>query len=147
MSHVFLIECLVSKYLFQAALCAVHVIRKVPELMEMFLPATKNLLSEKNHGKCERFVRMQFLASEEMCLSDRNADAVPFPCRSLKVLCSEHLDSACPLQSRGGLMSRSYTLGLMCTPLSEEIQCSMSHENIFCNGTEITSLTLCVAMQ
>uniref|UniRef100_A0AAY4E4S7 AP-1 complex subunit gamma n=1 Tax=Denticeps clupeoides TaxID=299321 RepID=A0AAY4E4S7_9TELE len=34
----------------KAALCAVHVIRKVPELMEMFLPATKNLLSEKNHG-------------------------------------------------------------------------------------------------
>ncbi|MBN3319813.1 AP1G1 protein, partial [Atractosteus spatula] len=28
----------------------IHVIRKVPELMEMFLPATKNLLSEKNHG-------------------------------------------------------------------------------------------------
>uniref|UniRef100_A0A8C0IHH1 AP-1 complex subunit gamma n=1 Tax=Bubo bubo TaxID=30461 RepID=A0A8C0IHH1_BUBBB len=26
----------------KAALCAVHVIRKVPELMEMFLPATKN---------------------------------------------------------------------------------------------------------
>uniref|UniRef100_A0AAQ4QL23 AP-1 complex subunit gamma n=1 Tax=Gasterosteus aculeatus aculeatus TaxID=481459 RepID=A0AAQ4QL23_GASAC len=37
----------------KAALCAVHVIRKVPELMEMFLPATKNLLSEKNHGECE----------------------------------------------------------------------------------------------
>uniref|UniRef100_A0A8C8HJ56 AP-1 complex subunit gamma n=1 Tax=Oncorhynchus tshawytscha TaxID=74940 RepID=A0A8C8HJ56_ONCTS len=35
----------------KAALCAVHVIRKVPELMEMFLPATKNLLSEKNHGE------------------------------------------------------------------------------------------------
>nr|XP_014350263.1 PREDICTED: AP-1 complex subunit gamma-like 2 [Latimeria chalumnae] len=34
----------------QAALCAVHVIRKVPDLMEMFLPATKNLLNEKNHG-------------------------------------------------------------------------------------------------
>lgn len=40
---------------FQAALCAVHVIRKVPELMEMFLPATKNLLSEKNHGKSKLF--------------------------------------------------------------------------------------------
>lgn len=40
----------------QAALCAVHVIRKVPELMEMFLPATKNLLNEKNHGKCAVFV-------------------------------------------------------------------------------------------
>lgn len=37
--------------LLQAALCAVHVIRKVPELMEMFLPATKNLLNEKNHGE------------------------------------------------------------------------------------------------
>uniref|UniRef100_A0A8C3V8Y9 AP-1 complex subunit gamma n=1 Tax=Catharus ustulatus TaxID=91951 RepID=A0A8C3V8Y9_CATUS len=35
----------------KAALCAVHVIRKVPELMEMFLPATKNLLNEKNHGQ------------------------------------------------------------------------------------------------
>uniref|UniRef100_A0A8B9GDH2 AP-1 complex subunit gamma n=1 Tax=Amazona collaria TaxID=241587 RepID=A0A8B9GDH2_9PSIT len=34
----------------KAALCAVHVIRKVPELMEMFLPATRNLLNEKNHG-------------------------------------------------------------------------------------------------
>uniref|UniRef100_A0A3Q0QV64 AP-1 complex subunit gamma n=1 Tax=Amphilophus citrinellus TaxID=61819 RepID=A0A3Q0QV64_AMPCI len=34
----------------KVTLCAVHVIRKVPELMEMFLPATKNLLSEKNHG-------------------------------------------------------------------------------------------------
>ena len=39
-----------SCFFLQAALCAVHVIRKVPELMEMFLPATKNLLNEKNHG-------------------------------------------------------------------------------------------------
>lgn len=39
-----------SVFPLQAALCAVHVIRKVPELMEMFLPATKNLLNEKNHG-------------------------------------------------------------------------------------------------
>uniref|UniRef100_A0AAX7VLJ4 AP-1 complex subunit gamma n=1 Tax=Astatotilapia calliptera TaxID=8154 RepID=A0AAX7VLJ4_ASTCA len=61
----------------KAALCAVHVIRKVPELMEMFLPATKNLLSEKNHGKCKWFVGMQLLSltkycdtSSRFCISD-----------------------------------------------------------------------------
>lgn len=27
-----------------------RIVKKVPELMEMFLPATRSLLSEKNHG-------------------------------------------------------------------------------------------------
>lgn len=70
------------KYLYirlQAALCAVHVIRKVPELMEMFLPATKNLLSEKNHGKCKWFVGMQLLAHGEMQLSCTRTECVLFP--------------------------------------------------------------------
>lgn len=35
----------------KATLCAFRVIRRVPELMEIFLPATRTLLSEKNHGK------------------------------------------------------------------------------------------------
>uniref|UniRef100_A0A673XIN0 AP-1 complex subunit gamma n=1 Tax=Salmo trutta TaxID=8032 RepID=A0A673XIN0_SALTR len=35
---------------FQAALCAVHMVRKVPELGELFTPAARSLLSEKNHG-------------------------------------------------------------------------------------------------
>merc|ERR1719238_1551472 len=34
----------------KAALCGFKIIRKVPELMEMFLPVTRTILSEKNHG-------------------------------------------------------------------------------------------------
>lgn len=40
----------------KAALCAFRVIRRVPELMEIFLPATRSLLSEKNHGKLNKFI-------------------------------------------------------------------------------------------
>ncbi|KAK7478395.1 hypothetical protein BaRGS_00030399 [Batillaria attramentaria] len=34
----------------KAILCAFCVIRKVPDLMEMFIPSTRSLLNEKNHG-------------------------------------------------------------------------------------------------
>lgn len=34
----------------QAALCAFRIVRKVPELMEMFISCTKALINEKNHG-------------------------------------------------------------------------------------------------
>uniref|UniRef100_A0A8C2Z3H9 AP-1 complex subunit gamma n=1 Tax=Cyclopterus lumpus TaxID=8103 RepID=A0A8C2Z3H9_CYCLU len=39
-----------SPLFFQAALCAVHIVRKVHELGELFAPAARSLLSEKNHG-------------------------------------------------------------------------------------------------
>lgn len=34
----------------KAALCAVRIVRKVPELMEVFVPTTRSLLNERNHG-------------------------------------------------------------------------------------------------
>lgn len=40
----------VSFLSLQAALCAVRIVRKVPDLMEVFVPVTRQLLNEKNHG-------------------------------------------------------------------------------------------------
>uniref|UniRef100_A0A914BUG5 AP-1 complex subunit gamma n=1 Tax=Acrobeloides nanus TaxID=290746 RepID=A0A914BUG5_9BILA len=34
----------------KAALCAFRIVRKVPELIEMFISSTRSLLNEKNHG-------------------------------------------------------------------------------------------------
>lgn len=35
----------------QAALCAIHIVRKVPDLGELFIPTARSLLAEKHHGQ------------------------------------------------------------------------------------------------
>uniref|UniRef100_A0A673XFX8 AP-1 complex subunit gamma n=1 Tax=Salmo trutta TaxID=8032 RepID=A0A673XFX8_SALTR len=54
----------------KAALCAVHIVRKVPELGELFTPASRSLLSEKNHGVLHGAV----VLITELC--ERNPDTL-----------------------------------------------------------------------
>ena len=45
-----LIYIYLKKNSFKAILCAIRIIRKVPDLMEIYVPCVRNLLNEKNHG-------------------------------------------------------------------------------------------------
>ncbi len=45
-----------SPVCFQSILCAFRIVTKVPDLIEMYLPATRSLLNEKNHGKAKCLV-------------------------------------------------------------------------------------------
>ncbi|XP_048867521.1 AP-1 complex subunit gamma-like 2 [Brienomyrus brachyistius] len=55
----------------KAALCAVHIVRKVPELAELFNTAARALLTEKNHGVLHGAV----VLITELC--ERNPSALP----------------------------------------------------------------------
>lgn len=37
-------------FAFQAVVCAVHVLRKAPDLVDTFIPLGEQLLNERNHG-------------------------------------------------------------------------------------------------
>uniref|UniRef100_A0A803U1C4 AP-1 complex subunit gamma n=1 Tax=Anolis carolinensis TaxID=28377 RepID=A0A803U1C4_ANOCA len=45
----------------KAVVCAVHIIRKVPDLTDMFIPLGKHLLTEQTYGKCLLFVLLMNL--------------------------------------------------------------------------------------
>nr|XP_039265373.1 AP-1 complex subunit gamma-1-like [Styela clava] len=61
----------------KAVLCACRIVRKVPELMENFIPLTKSCLNDKNHGVALATVSL----ITEMCR------ASPAVLKSLKKLC------------------------------------------------------------
>lgn len=72
----------------KAALCAFQIIRKVPDLMELFIPSTRSLLNDKNHG----VILSSTCLIQEMC--ERSPDTlvyfrkqlVPLLVRTLKNL-------------------------------------------------------------
>ena len=47
---IFILFVLLSTNYSQAALCASRIVNKVPDLMEVYVPTTRQLLNEKNHG-------------------------------------------------------------------------------------------------
>ncbi|KAB5579850.1 hypothetical protein PHYPO_G00199690 [Pangasianodon hypophthalmus] len=54
----------------KAALCAVHIVRKIPDMGEMFTPVAGSLLSERNHG----VLHSAIVLITELC--DRNPDTL-----------------------------------------------------------------------
>ncbi|XP_053359604.1 AP-1 complex subunit gamma-like 2 [Clarias gariepinus] len=54
----------------KAALCAVHIVRKIPDLGEMFTPVAGSLLTERNHGVLHGTI----VLITELC--DRNPDTL-----------------------------------------------------------------------
>ncbi|KAF9244665.1 adaptin N terminal region-domain-containing protein [Melanogaster broomeanus] len=71
----------------KAALCALRVIKKVPDLTDHFISKSKNLLTDRNHGVLLAAITLV----TEMCQIDENClnefrNAVPLLVRNLKAL-------------------------------------------------------------
>jgi AP-1 complex subunit gamma-1 len=65
---VYLVNSDETVYYLQAALCAIRIVRKVPETIENFLPRVKSLLTERNHGVLLTAVTLM----SELCTIDAN---------------------------------------------------------------------------
>jgi len=71
----------------KACLCAVRIIRKVPELMEMYVPLTRSLMSDNNHGvQLTAIVLMTEMCSLNPDVISHFRRFVPNLVRSLKSL-------------------------------------------------------------
>ncbi|KAI9573761.1 adaptin N terminal region-domain-containing protein [Boletus coccyginus] len=71
----------------KAALCALRIIKKVPELSDHFIAKAKNLLTDRNHGVLLAAITLV----SEMCQQDQNCTnefrtAVPLLVRNMKAL-------------------------------------------------------------
>ncbi|KAF8556414.1 Adaptor protein complex AP-1 gamma subunit [Imleria badia] len=71
----------------KAALCALRIIKKVPELSDHFIAKAKNLLTDRNHGVLLAAITL----ITEMCQQDENClnecrNAVPILVRNMKAL-------------------------------------------------------------
>uniref|UniRef100_A0A8C5N1S7 AP-1 complex subunit gamma n=1 Tax=Leptobrachium leishanense TaxID=445787 RepID=A0A8C5N1S7_9ANUR len=89
----------------KAVLCAVHIIRKVPELIEMFIPVSEELLGEKRHGVWYGAV----LLAAEICLKHPEASKRFRKVRLLKLMkiLGQHDESVC--DAMGDLLAQVST--------------------------------------
>ncbi|PWN54219.1 putative golgi adaptor HA1/AP1 adaptin gamma subunit [Violaceomyces palustris] len=71
----------------KAAICAMRIVRKVPDLLDHFSDRTKQLLSDKNHGVllCAVTLAIEICKADEEALSEYRK-AVPLLVRHLKAL-------------------------------------------------------------
>jgi AP-1 complex subunit gamma-1 len=77
--HIWSCQC-AQRLPFQAALCALRVVKKVPDLLDNYVSKTKNLLTDRNHGVlltgCTLAVEICEMSQD--CLQDfRNVSFLP----------------------------------------------------------------------
>ena len=76
----------------QAALCALRVVRKVPELADHFVTKAKNLLADRNHGVLLTAITLvtEMVQVDPACLEEFRNVGPPLR-RSVFSLCSRRL--------------------------------------------------------